>query len=305
MNITDKFSRKLRDVRISVTDRCNFRCSYCMPKEIYDSNYKFFRKTEILSFEEIIRLTKILALLGVKKVRLTGGEPLLRKNIHLLISHLKEIRGITDISMTTNGVLLTEKKAKLLKGSGLNRLTVSLDTLNPENFHKISGSKYSPLDVLSGIDNAKNAGFQNIKVNMVVKKNVNHEDIIPMLDNFKNTGPLGGIEAGLSVSNNLNNIILSCDNPLLTWEVIDYIISNYSENEIVFSKKEFTHPFPSYFNSSIRAELITHIKNGIRKITHLEEHFNVLNLDCSRFSENNFINFNCLEDIALFHENNT
>lgn len=188
MNITDKFSRKLRDVRISVTDRCNFRCSYCMPKEIYDSNYKFFRKTEILSFEEIIRLTKILAFLGVKKVRLTGGEPLLRKNIHLLISHLKEIRGITDISMTTNGVLLTEKTAKLLKESGLNRLTISLDTLNPEKFHKISGSKYLPSDVLSGIDNAKNAGFQNIKVNMVVKKNINHEDIIPMLDNFKNTG---------------------------------------------------------------------------------------------------------------------
>ena len=188
MNITDKFSRKLRDVRISVTDRCNFRCSYCMPKEIYDSNYKFFRKTEILSFEEIIRLTKILAFLGVKKVRLTGGEPLLRKNIHLLISHLKEIRGITDISMTTNGVLLTEKNTKLLKESGLNRLTISLDTLNPEKFHKISGSKYLPSDVLSGIDNAKNAGFQNIKVNMVVKKNINHEDIIPMLDNFKNTG---------------------------------------------------------------------------------------------------------------------
>ena len=142
---------------------------------------------------------------------------------------------------------------------------------------------------------------------IIVSENNNYEPYCDILiaDNFKNTGPLGGIEAGLSVSNNLNNIILSCDNPLLTWEVIDYIISNYSENEIVFSKKEFTHPFPSYFNSSIRAELITHIKNGIRKITHLEEHFNVLNLDCSRFSENNFINFNCLEDIALFHENNT
>jgi len=138
MNITDKFSRKLRDLRISVTDRCNFRCTYCMPKEIYNSDYKFFKKKEILSFEEIIRLTKILAYLGVKKVRLTGGEPLLRNNIHLLISHLKKIEGIADISMTTNGVLLSEEKSYLLKESGLNRLTVSLDSLDRETFQRIS-----------------------------------------------------------------------------------------------------------------------------------------------------------------------
>ena len=184
MNITDKFSRKLRDVRISVTDRCNFRCSYCMPKDIYDSNYKFFKKTEILSFEEIIRLTKILADLGVKKVRLTGGEQLLRKNIHVLISHIKNIKGIADISMTTNGVLLSEKKAFLLKESGLNRLTVSLDSLDKGRFREISGSNYVPDDVLIGIENAKKAGFHNIKINMVVKKNVNNQDIIPMLENF-------------------------------------------------------------------------------------------------------------------------
>ena len=184
MNITDKFSRKLRDVRISVTDRCNFRCTYCMPKDIYDSNYKFFKKTEILSFEEIIRLTKILANLGVKKVRLTGGEPLLRKNIHVLISHIKNIKGIADISMTTNGVLLSEKKAFLLKESGLNRLTVSLDSLDKDRFREISGSNYVPNDVLTGIENAKKAGFHNIKINMVVKKNVNNQDIIPRLENF-------------------------------------------------------------------------------------------------------------------------
>ena len=188
MNITDKFSRKLRDVRISVTDRCNFRCTYCMPKDIYDSNYKFFKKTEILSFEEIIRLTKILANLGVKKVRLTGGEPLLRKNIHVLISHIKNIKGIADISMTTNGVLLSEKKAFLLKESGLNRLTVSLDSLDKDRFREISGSNYVPNDVLTGIENAKKAGFHNIKINMVVKKNVNNQDIIPMLENFYGSG---------------------------------------------------------------------------------------------------------------------
>jgi cyclic pyranopterin phosphate synthase len=155
MNITDKFSRKLRDVRISVTDRCNFRCAYCMPKEVFDSNYKFFKKKEILSFEEIIRLTKILASLGVRKVRLTGGEPLLRNNIHALIENIKNIDGIADISMTTNGVLLTEKKALILKNSGLDRITISLDSLSIERFGSISGSKYVPKDVLSGVDNAK------------------------------------------------------------------------------------------------------------------------------------------------------
>lgn len=188
MNITDKFSRKLRDVRISVTDRCNFRCAYCMPKEIYNSEYQFFKKNEILSFEEIIRLSKIFSSLGTKKIRLTGGEPLLRKNIHILVKHLKEIENISDISMTTNGVLLSEKKASLLKESGLDRLTVSLDTLNPENFSEISGSKYSPENVLEGINNAINAGFENIKINMVVKKNVNHKDIIPLLEKFSGTG---------------------------------------------------------------------------------------------------------------------
>ena len=188
MIITDKFSRKLRDIRISVTDRCNFRCSYCMPKEIYNSNYKFFKKSEILSFEEIIRVTKILASYGVKKVRLTGGEPLLRKNIHLLVGELNKINEIQDISMTTNGVLLSEKKAELLKDSGLNRITFSLDSLNDKRFQVISGSKYLSKDVLEGIENAKKAGFENIKVNMVVKKNINDNDIIPMLEYFKNSG---------------------------------------------------------------------------------------------------------------------
>jgi|TARA_B100001059_G_scaffold54713_1_gene49176 cyclic pyranopterin phosphate synthase len=188
MNITDKFSRKLRDVRISVTDRCNFRCAYCMPKEVFDSNYKFFKKKEILSFEEIIRLTKILASLGVRKVRLTGGEPLLRNNIHALIENIKNIDGITDISMTTNGVLLTEKKALTLKNSGLDRITISLDSLSIERFGSISGSKYAPKDVLSGVDNAKKAGFKNIKINMVVKKDVNDHDILPMLDHFYGSG---------------------------------------------------------------------------------------------------------------------
>ena len=225
MIITDKFSRKLRDIRISVTDRCNFRCSYCMPKEIYDSNYKFFKKSEILSFEEIIRVTKILASFGVKKVRLTGGEPLLRKNIHLLVSELKKINEIQDISMTTNGVLLSEKKAELLKDSGLNRITFSLDSLNDKRFKVISGSKYSSKDVLEGIDNAKKAGFKNIKVNMVVKKNINDNDIIPMLEYFKNSGCIVRFIEFMDVG----NVNLWDKRDVLTLDdIIDIISKRYS-----------------------------------------------------------------------------
>ena len=149
MNITDKFSRKLRDLRISVTDKCNFRCNYCMPSEIFDNNYKFISKSEILSFEEIIRLVNIFAELGTKKIRLTGGEPLLRNNLHLLIKRLSEINGITDISLTTNGILLSENNALELKKSGLNRITVSLDSLDNQRFKNISGTKNSPTDVLT------------------------------------------------------------------------------------------------------------------------------------------------------------
>ena len=225
MIITDKFSRKLRDIRISVTDRCNFRCSYCMPKEIYDSNYKFFKKSEILSFEEIIRVTKILASFGMKKVRLTGGEPLLRKNIHLLVSELKKIKEIQDISMTTNGVLLSEKRAELLKDSGLNRITFSLDSLNDKRFQEISGSKYSSKDVLEGIENAKKAGFENIKINMVVKKNINDNDIIPMLEYFEGSGCIVRFIEFMDVGN-VN--LWDKRDVLILDDIIDIISKRYS-----------------------------------------------------------------------------
>ena len=225
MIITDKFSRKLRDIRISVTDRCNFRCSYCMPKEIYDSNYKFFKKSEILSFEEIIRVTKILASFGVKKVRLTGGEPLLRKNIHLLVSELKKIKEIQDISMTTNGVLLSEKRAEHLKDSGLNRITFSLDSLNDKRFQEISGSKYSSKDVLEGIENAKKAGFENIKINMVVKKNINDNDIIPMLEYFEGSGCIVRFIEFMDVGN-VN--LWDKRDVLILDDIIDIISKRYS-----------------------------------------------------------------------------
>tara|TARA_B100000965_G_scaffold148726_1_gene123818 strand:- start:2614 stop:3537 length:924 start_codon:yes stop_codon:yes gene_type:complete len=192
-----------------------------MPKEIYNSNYNFFKKSEILSFEEIIRITKILASFGVKKVRLTGGEPLLRNNIHLLIDELTKINGVKDISMTTNGVLLSKKRAKLLREAGLNRLTVSLDSLDPEKFHKISGSKYLPEDVLEGIENAKYSGFDNIKINTVVKKNINERDILPMLDYFKDSGCIVRFIEFMDVG----NVNLWNKNDVLTLNDITSIIS--------------------------------------------------------------------------------
>tara|TARA_B100000900_G_scaffold89670_1_gene73062 strand:- start:11549 stop:12472 length:924 start_codon:yes stop_codon:yes gene_type:complete len=192
-----------------------------MPKEIYNSNYNFFKKSEILSFEEIIRITKILASFGVKKVRLTGGEPLLRNNIHLLIDELTKINGVKDISMTTNGVLLSKKRAKLLREAGLNRLTVSLDSLDPEKFHKISGSKYLPEDVLKGIENAKSSGFDNIKINTVVKKNINERDILPMLDYFKDSGCIVRFIEFMDVG----NVNLWNKNDVLTLNDITSIIS--------------------------------------------------------------------------------
>ena len=192
-----------------------------MPKEIYNSNYNFFKKSEILSFEEIIRITKILASFGVKKVRLTGGEPLLRNNIHLLIDELTKINGVKDISMTTNGVLLSKKRAKLLREAGLNRLTVSLDSLDPEKFHKISGSKYLPEDVLKGIENAKYSGFDNIKINTVVKKNINERDILPMLDYFKDSGCIVRFIEFMDVG----NVNLWNKNDVLTLNDITSIIS--------------------------------------------------------------------------------
>ena len=234
MNIADKFSRKLRDVRISVTDRCNFRCTYCMPKEVYDVNYNFFKKTEILSFEEIIRLVKILASLGVKKVRLTGGEPLLRKNTHVLVKHIKEIKGIADISMTTNGVLLSEKNALLLKESGLNRLTISLDSIDPIRFQEISGTNYHPNDVLSGIHNAKKVGFENIKINMVVKKDINHEDILPMLDKFSDTGCIVRFIEFMDVGNVslVVKIVISLS-MLFLKTILKVILMKISEKDII------------------------------------------------------------------------
>jgi cyclic pyranopterin phosphate synthase len=190
-NTQDSRGRTLRDLRISVTDRCNFRCTYCMPKEVFDKNYPYLSHQELLSFEEITRLSSIFASLGVEKIRLTGGEPLLRKNLEVLIGMLAQLRtpddNPLDLTLTTNGSIL-RKKAAALKAAGLQRLTVSLDGLDDAIFKKMNDVDFPVADVLDGILAAHEAGFENIKVNMVVKKGTNDHEIVSMAKHFKGTG---------------------------------------------------------------------------------------------------------------------
>ncbi|ARK22118.1 GTP 3',8-cyclase MoaA [Sporosarcina sp. P26b] len=181
--IVDQLGRPIRDLRISVTDRCNFRCTYCMPKEIFGDDFLFLAKNELLSFEELERLARIFAKLGVKKLRLTGGEPLMRRNLPELIQKLHDIEGIEDIGLTTNAVLLGQY-AQPLYDAGLRRLNISLDALDPELFGQINGRGISPDLVLKNIQKAQDIGF-TIKVNMVVQKGVNESEILPMAKYFK------------------------------------------------------------------------------------------------------------------------
>lgn len=183
IKIADTLKRPLRDLRISVIDQCNFRCTYCMPKEIFGEEYAFLPENALLSFEEIERLTEIFASLGVEKIRLTGGEPLLRKDLASLIRRIKQIDGIKDIALTTNGVHLL-KQAQMLKDAGLDRVNVSLDALDDELFGRINGRNVSNKVVLKGIEAAEQAGLF-VKVNMVVKKGMNDDQIIPMAKYFK------------------------------------------------------------------------------------------------------------------------
>ena len=189
--LQDKLGRSLRDLRISVTDRCNFRCSYCMPKEVFDKDYPYLPHASLLSFEEITRIAAQFVRHGVQKFRLTGGEPLLRKNIELLIAQLAALRtpqGLPlDITLTTNGSLLA-RKASSLKAAGLQRVTVSLDGLDDTIFRKMNDVDFPVADVLAGIEAAQAAGLGPIKVNMVVKRGTNDHEIIPMARHFKNTG---------------------------------------------------------------------------------------------------------------------
>jgi cyclic pyranopterin phosphate synthase len=179
----DTLGRPLRDLRISVTDRCNFRCSYCMPKEVFDHQHVFLPQSSLLSFEEITRLARLFVQAGVRKLRLTGGEPLLRKNVEHLVEMLAALRtpdgAPLDITLTTNGSLLA-RKAAALKAAGLGRLTVSLDAIDDAVFRRMNDVGFAVEDVLAGIDAAVAAGFAPIKVNMVVKKGTNDDQVVPL-----------------------------------------------------------------------------------------------------------------------------
>ena len=182
--IRDHLGRPLKDLRISVMDRCNFRCIYCMPEEKFHSGFNFLKSSERLSFDEILRVTKLFTDLGVSKIRITGGEPLLRVNLTELIGDLSTLKKIKDIALTTNGVLL-KKYSEELKACGLNRITVSLDSIDPEQFRKMSGGRGNLETVLEGIDAALSVGFKKLKINAVIKRGTNDDQVIEMIDYFK------------------------------------------------------------------------------------------------------------------------
>ena len=187
MEITDLLGRPLRDLRISVTDRCNFRCTYCMPAEIFGESYQFLPKEEILTFEEIARLARIFVGRGVNKLRITGGEPLLRTDLPRLIAMLSEIDLLLDLTLTTNAYLLPQQAAQL-KDAGLKRVTVSLDTLDDEVFKAMNGRGFPVRRVLDGIASAAEAGLTPVKINAVVQKGVNDHTIVDLARYFKGSG---------------------------------------------------------------------------------------------------------------------
>ena len=185
--VTDRLGRRMHDLRISVTDRCNFRCTYCMPREVFGPGFAFLPRSELLTFEEITRLATVFAGEGVEKLRLTGGEPLLRTDLEQLIAMLAAVPGITDLTLTTNGSLL-EKKAAALAAAGLKRITVSLDSLDDAVFARLNDVDFPVARVLAGIRAAAAAGLAPIKVNMVVRRGVNEGSILPMARFFREQG---------------------------------------------------------------------------------------------------------------------
>jgi len=184
--VTDTLGRALSDLRISVTDRCNFRCIYCMPKDVFDNDYQYLPHADLLTFEEITRVARAFVALGVRKIRLTGGEPLLRRNLEKLVEMLARL-GDLDLTLTTNGTLLA-KKAKSLRDAGLTRVTVSLDSLDDATFRRMNDVDFPVAGVLAGIDAAAAAGLAPLKINMVVKAGPSEASIVPMARHFKGSG---------------------------------------------------------------------------------------------------------------------
>ena len=185
--VLDTFRRPLRDLRVSVTDRCNFRCTYCMPKEVFGRDFAFLPPAQLLTFEEITRLARVFTDLGVEKIRLTGGEPLVRRDLETLIAMLAALPGLRDLTLTTNGSLLA-KKAQALKDAGLDRVTVSLDSLDDAVFQSMNDVAFPVARVLDGIAAAQTAGLGPIKINMVVQRGVNEDSIVPMARYFHKMG---------------------------------------------------------------------------------------------------------------------
>ncbi len=218
-DLLDTLQRPIRDLRISVTDKCNFRCPYCMPAEIFGEKYEFLPKAEILTFEEITRLARIFVDLGVTKIRITGGEPLLRRDLETLIAKLSQINGVQDLTLTTNGYLLADK-AQRLKDAGLRRLTVSLDAIDDQTFNLMSGRAHGTERVLEGIRSAEKAGFQAIKINAVVQKGINDHLVIDLAQHFHNTGHILRFIEFMDVGNRNN---WNMDQVVPAAEIIDRI----------------------------------------------------------------------------------
>lgn len=220
--VKDRYGRKLRDLRVSLTDQCNFRCAYCMPKEIFGPDYQFLKNDDILSNEEIVTIVKCFVEFGVEKLRLTGGEPLLRKDLIPLIQALRSETSVPEISLTTNGALLP-RYAKSLKDSGISRVNVSLDSLDETRFFKISGERAKPQAVLRGIESAIESGLE-MKANMVVQRGVNELDILPMAEKFRSLNLtlrfIEYMDVGNSNHWNLNEVFTAK-------EILDTIQSKY------------------------------------------------------------------------------
>lgn len=188
MSVRDTLGRPIHDLRISVTDRCNFRCPYCMPKEVFGRDFAFLHREELLTFEEVARLARVFVRLGVEKIRLTGGEPLLRRDLERLVEQLASIDGLHDVALTTNGALLTREKARALKAAGLRRITISLDALDDAIFRAMNDVDFPVSRVLEAIDAAAEAGLAPIKLDCVLKRGVNDGEIVPLARRFRGTG---------------------------------------------------------------------------------------------------------------------
>lgn len=186
--LRDGLFRPLRDLRISVTDRCNFRCRYCMPREVFGPGFAFLPRAELLTFEEIERLARIFVGFGVHKLRLTGGEPLLRHDLEHLVERLAGIDGVDDVAMTTNGFLLSRAKAQSLRDAGLRRVTVSLDSLDPATFARLNGVGADPTRILDAVENASAVGLRPVKVNAVIQRSVNDGDVVDLASRMRGTG---------------------------------------------------------------------------------------------------------------------